>query len=98
MKIELIGPQEADLAMHGHHREMWVRVLGDDPLEPADWASVIRPLVKDDIDPLKFSVTTPCAFYSDMREDDDPERADHKFEHWWILPEMRFQRPVGAGA
>jgi hypothetical protein len=83
VKIELTEA-EADHGLHPHS-ELWVRVLSSYPINPSsDVPSEVRSQIPEGVG--ERYTKTACAFYSDIWEDDDPERESFGFEQWWIFP------------
>lgn len=87
MLIELTEAPE-DRAMH-QHRELWVRVLSQGPIGPQDWNDVRTEMLDGAReDPMLGFGATPCAFYSSVWEDDDPDREEWNHEQWFIFPTL----------
>lgn len=83
MNIELVEAP-ADLGLN-HQREMWVRVVGPEPLGAGDWPAVeqkIQPGAKKYLTE-EFDLSAG-EFRADTWEDDDESR--NGFEQWWVFP------------
>lgn len=91
MKVEA-QEVELEMSLHANHRELWIRVLSDDPLGPQDFDKV-KPHLEPDA--MKDYLLGPCAFHVDEDDfyDDDPDAEDPKqgyaFEQWWVFPKMQ---------
>lgn len=71
--------------IHRVHSELWVRVLTAVPMGPDNWDLIKHKVEAED---LAGYARKPCAFYSDIWEDDDPEREQFNFEQWWVFPSI----------
>lgn len=79
--------EEVEVGNHPH-AELWVRVLSTQRMKPSN---VIPEGVSSQIpsEVLAGYYATSCAWFPDLREDDDETVIEWPYEQWWALPKMR---------